>query len=96
MAVETPRPVFLPCSHQGADSRLLASLLRGTMKEDIPFTHLHKRPTLGSPSCYLAPLTRYLLKPGRVCVAVSKGNQEGRDELCSHTLKEKSLSFHCG
>ena len=69
----THRKVFLPCSRGGADSRLLASLLRGAMKEDIPFTHVHKCPTLGSPSCYLAPLIRYLLKPGQVCIVVSKG-----------------------
>ena len=50
-AVRALRPhwvVFLPCSCGGADSRLLASLLRGVTKEDIPFTHLHKLPTLGS------------------------------------------------
>ena len=52
----------------------------------LPLAHL---PVIG-------PLTRYLLKPGQVWVVVSKGNQEGRDELWSHTLKEKSLSSHCG
>ena len=47
------------------------------------------------PSCYLAPL-RYLFKTSRVWVVVPKGNQEGRDELWNHTLKQKSLSSHCG